>query len=95
MHFNPGIVLDWDVETRRQYEMPLLKQYHEQLNKNDVSGYAWEQLVDDYRLCAAMCVYIATEYCRAGTNQRWFHVWLRMLKRSLTACDDLVCSDLW
>jgi hypothetical protein len=36
-----------------------------------------------------MCVYVATEYCRGGINERWIHTTLTMLKRSLTACDDL------
>jgi len=55
----------------------------------------WQQLFDDYRLCVAMCVYVATEYCRDGVNERWIETWLAMLQRSLTACDDLDCSVLW
>jgi hypothetical protein len=42
-----------------------------------------------------MGAYIATEYCRGGVNERWTHVWLPMLQRSLAACDDLDCSALW
>ncbi len=90
-----AIVLDWEVETRRQCEIPILKRYHEQLIKNGVTNYAWQQLYNDYRLCAAMCVYIATEYCRGGINERWVHVWLQMLKNALTTCDDLECNKLW
>jgi len=55
-----------------------------------VSNYGWNQLYDDYKSCVAMCVYIATEYCRGGINEKWAHVWLPMLQRALTACDDLV-----
>ena len=90
-----AIVLDWEIETRRQCETPILKRYHEQLMKNGVTNYAWQQLYDDYRLCVAMCVYIAVEYCRGGINERWIHVWLQMLKNALTACDDLECHKLW
>ncbi len=54
-----------------------------------------EQLYDDYRLSAAMGVYMATEYCRGGVNERWVTAWLPMLQRSLTACDDLDCRELW
>jgi hypothetical protein len=60
-----------------------------------VSDYPWERLYDDYRLCAAMGVYIATEYCRGGVNERLKWVWMPMLQRSLTACDDLDCPQLW
>lgn len=90
-----AIVLDWEFETRRQWELPILKRYHEQLIKNGVTDYAWQQLYDDYRLCVAMCIYIAVEYCRGGINERWVHVWLQMLKNALTACDDLECKSLW
>ena len=90
-----AIVLDWDVELRRQCEIPLLKRYHEMLTQNGVSDYPWQRLYDDYRLCVAMGVYIATEYCRGGINERWTPVWMRMLQRSLTAVDDLECRALW
>jgi hypothetical protein len=90
-----AIVLDWDSDLRRQCEIPMLKQYHETLIQHGIHDYTWDHLYKDYRLCAAMCVYIAVEYCRGGINERWTHVWLPMLKRSLTACDDLECGKLW
>lgn len=37
---------------------------------------------DDYRLCVAMGVYVAVEYCRGGINQRLAFVWLPMLQRA-------------
>ena len=53
-----AIVLDWDVELRRQCEIPILKRYHETLVQNGVTEYPWEQLYNDYRLCVAdMCLY--------------------------------------
>lgn len=90
-----AIVLDWPTETRRQCEMPILRHYHAHLVRNGVPDYSWEQLVDDYRVCVPMGVTIATEFCRGGVNERWVHVWLPMLQRSLTACDDLNCRALW
>jgi len=90
-----AIVLDWDIETRRAHETQILKHYHGHLIKNGVLNYSWEQLYDDYRLCVAMCVYIAVEYCRGGINERWIQVWLVMLKQALTACDDLKCNQMW
>lgn len=90
-----AMVLDWDVEKRRQFEIPVLKRYHAHLVKNGVADYSQVQLYDDYRLCVAMGVYIATEYCRGGVNERRIPVWLPMLKRTLTAIDDLDCRALW
>jgi hypothetical protein len=90
-----AMVLDWEVETRRGLEVPVLRRYHARLQEHGVGDYAWEQLWEDYRLCAAMGVYIATEYCRGGVHERWVPIWLPMLQRSLAACDDLDCSALW
>jgi thiamine kinase-like enzyme len=90
-----AIVLDWEVETRRRLEMPILRHYHEQLIKQGVTAYTWKRLYDDYRLCVAMSVYVATEYFRGGVTGPWVPTWLLMLQRSLTACDDLDCSELW
>lgn len=90
-----AMVLDWPVELRRRLEIPVLQRYHQQLIRKGVAGYDWQRLFDDYRLCVAMGVYIATEYCRGGINQRWLPVWLPMLQRSLTAIEDLNGSELW
>lgn len=90
-----AIVLDWDVETRRRLEIPILKHYHYSLLQHGVAGYSWQRLFDDYRLSAAMGIYIATEYCRGGINEKWLGTWLPMLNRSLAACDDLACTELW
>lgn len=90
-----ALVLYWDAETRRRLERPVLQHYHHSLLDRGVRGYNWEQLWEDYRLCAAMGVYVATEWCRGGINEKWTHVWLTFLRRSLTACDDLTCSELW
>lgn len=88
-----AIALEWDVAARRQWEQPILRHYHATLSQRGVQGYAWEQLWDDYRLCLAMGVYIAVEYCRGGVNQSTQWVWLPMLQKALTACDDLNCAS--
>lgn len=90
-----ALVLDWDVEKRRAYEEPILRKYHESLLRNRVENYTWERLYDDYRLCVAMGIYIATEYCRGGINEPLTHIWLPMLQRALIACDDHACDILW
>lgn len=89
-----AMVLDWDAETRRQLEIPVLRRYHTCLLQRGVKNYTWEQLLDDYRLCAAMGIYIAIEYCR-GSGAELVNVWLPKLQRALTACDDLKCGEVW
>ena len=90
-----AIVWRWEVELRRRLELPILRRYHEQLIAYGIDNYSWAQLLDDYRLSAAMGVYVATEWCRAGLDEEWTHVWLPMLQKTLTACDDLNCRELW
>ncbi len=90
-----AIVWRWEVELRRQLELPILRHYHKQLIAYGIDNYSWAQLLDDYRLSAAMGVYVAAEWCRAGLDEEWTHVWLPMLQKTLTACDDLNCRELW
>jgi hypothetical protein len=88
-----AIVLEWAPETRRRFEIPVLEHYYHALLRNGVIDYSWEQLNQDYCLCAAMGVYIATEYCRGGVNENLVPVWLPMLQRALMACDDLIRQE--
>lgn len=83
------MVLDWDPALCRQWEIPILQHYHSRLQALGVTGYSWQQLWDDYRLCAAIGVYIAVEYSRGGVLEDTVKYWLPMLQRSLTACDEL------
>ncbi|GAB4577584.1 MAG: hypothetical protein Fur0022_03150 [Anaerolineales bacterium] len=89
-----AMVLDWDIEARREWELPVLRHYHTSLRHRGIETYSWEQLFDDYRLCLAMGIYIAVEYCRGEDGARRVDVWLPMLQRSLTACDDLNYTEL-
>lgn len=84
-----ALVLDWPIEARRRLERPVLRHYHACLQRHGVENYAWDSLYDDYRLSVATCVCVAVEYCRGGVDERWVPVWLPMLQRALTACDDL------
>jgi hypothetical protein len=90
-----AMILHPSRESDRQWELTILRHYHETLTRRGVADYSWDQLWDDYRLCVAMGVYIAVEYCRGGINPSTQWVWLPMLQRTLTACDDLHCTDMW
>jgi hypothetical protein len=90
-----AIVLEWDVDVRRRCERQILRHYLDELTRRGVRGYTWDQLWDDYRLCAATCVCVAIEWCRGGVNEAWTPRWLPMLQKSMTACDDLASESLW
>jgi hypothetical protein len=83
------MILDWEPALCRQLEGPVLRHYHARLQALGVSGYTWERLWNDYRLCAAMGVYIAVEYARGGVIEDTVQYWLPMLQHSLAACDAL------
>jgi hypothetical protein len=83
------MVLDWDPALCRRLEVPVLQRYHSRLLELGVTGYPWQRLWDDYRLCAAMGVYIAVEYSRSGVKEDAVRYWLPRLQRTLAACDDL------
>jgi hypothetical protein len=89
------MVLKWDAEIRRQLEKPVLQHYHDRLLKLGVQDYSWEQLFDDYRLSTVIGVYVATEWCRGQFYPDTMKFWMPMLQRSMTAIDDLNCTDLW
>ena len=90
-----AIVHWWEPEIRRKLEKQILRHYHEHLLSHGVQEYSWDQLYEDYRLCAVMSVYVATEWCRGGVRDKWIPVWLPMLQKSMTAFDDLECNKLW
>jgi thiamine kinase-like enzyme len=90
------MVLWWETELRRSLEWPVLRAYHAGLQQQGVTDYAWEQLVDDYRLCALQGVYVATDWCsdeKNRTEKKW--IWWPKLQRSMAAFFDLGCAELW
>ena len=90
-----AMVIGWETAARRAWEWPVLRRYHDELRRRSVTDYPWERLVEDYRLTAAMGVYIVTEYCRGGVTPQWRIFGPPELRRALTACDDLECAALW
>lgn len=90
-----AIVHWWEPEVRRQFEGPMLRRYHERLVEHGVEDYTFEDLFLDYRLCAVMSVYVATEWCKDGPNEAMADFWRTLLRRAMTAVDDLECRALW
>ncbi|MBD2533711.1 phosphotransferase [Nostoc flagelliforme FACHB-838] len=86
----------WEASWRRQLEIPILREYHASLLSNGVSGYDWEQLINDYKLAAVQSLYVACQWCVSPQERRQMKwVWLPQLLKSMTAFFDLRCSELW
>lgn len=86
----------WKTNLRRNFEIPILREYHDNLISFGVTGYTWEQLIYDYKLAAIQSIYVAIEWCvfdEQRQKMKW--VWLPQLQKSMTAFFDLQCSDLW
>ncbi len=82
---------EWEPETRRRLEHGLLRRYYDGLLAHGVQGYSWNQCWDDYRLSVIlMSIFIPV--------WRWaVFQWppdLAAVARSMTAFDDLRCSEL-
>ena len=89
------IVHWWEVERRRAWEQPLLRRYHQALQKLGITHYTFAQLWHDYRLCAMQSLYIVAAWCADPDEQQEFRwVWWPQLQKTMTACLDLDCADL-
>ena len=83
----------WDVEVRRELEMSVLREYHNQLRANGITGYDWDQLLADYKLCTVQAIYTVAEWCiKAEDRERMRWLWRLELERAMNACFDLGCA---
>lgn len=90
-----AMVLWLEPEVRREHEVKVLKTYYASLLAKGITGYTWEQLWLDYRLCAMQCIYIPFEWCLLESDRKnmdW--VWKPEFRRVLAAVQDLNCLDL-
>ncbi len=82
---------EWETDIRRNLEQGLLRRYHSQLLAHGVKGYAWEDCWDDYRLSVILVSIFIPVW-------RWaVFKWepdMQALQKSMTAFEDLNCSDL-
>jgi hypothetical protein len=85
------LATDWEVETRRALEGGLLRRYHDGLLELGVKEYNWDACWDDYRLSVILVSIFIPVW-------RWaVFKWapdLSALEKSMTAFDDLGCSEL-
>lgn len=85
------IATEWEPETRRLLEKPLLQRYYGGLLEYGVKNYAWDDCWNDYRLSVILvCIFIAV--------WRWsVFKWkpdITTLNRSMKAFEELNCSEL-
>jgi thiamine kinase-like enzyme len=85
----------WKSDLRRQWEKPLLENYHQHLLRLGVQDYPFTQLWHDYRLCAMQSLYVPAAWCvNPGERQAARGLWWSQLQKTMTACVDLQCDEL-
>jgi hypothetical protein len=89
------LVLWWDTELRRQWEIPVLWHYHACLRQYGVQDYSWEQLIQDYKLTAIQGLYSAVEWGVSDNYIPHKWIWWPKLCRGMAAFYDLDCAALW
>ena len=86
----------YSAEQRRDEEMGLLRTYHETLLENGVSGYSFEECVEDYRLSmmeVAVFWIVTGGYCEYDGERATTYLH-NSLARFDAAIADLACAEL-
>lgn len=85
----------WSPQIRRELERPLLQRYHQQITQLGVTDYSFDELWQDYRLCAMQSLYIVGAWCADPIERTEFAwVWQPQLQKILQACQDLNTIEL-
>jgi len=85
----------WDTEMRRAWEKPLLENYHQHLFDLGIRDYTFNQLWNDYRLCAMQSLYVPASWCVDPVERNEAKgLWWSQLQKTMAACVDLKCVEL-
>ncbi len=79
-----------DIETRRAHEMEALRTYHDTLLANGVTGYPWEQCLDDYvsSLVVSLAIWIINAATLDTANERGRELFTIIFDRLVAAVTD-------
>jgi hypothetical protein len=81
---------------RKACEMDILRSYHEKLLEHGVTGYSFDQCLDDYRISAMFCL-VYPVISLGGldlANDRGIALFTAMLDRSIATILDLDCDEM-
>jgi hypothetical protein len=85
------MALHWYPSRRRELEQPLIRYYHDGLQKYGVENYSFEELWLDYRRCVVRNLTIPIIFWSRGMKpEGWWH----RLECALAAYRDLACDEL-
>lgn len=85
----------WETKVRREWEKPLLENYYQHLLRLGIRDYTFNQLWNDYRLCAMQSLYVPTSWCVNSIGLKEEKgLWWSQLQKTMAACVDLKCVEL-
>jgi thiamine kinase-like enzyme len=84
----------WYPTYRHRVEESILRAYHAELLSHGVENYEWEQLWEDYRLCAIQSLYVPLSWCTYGSLENTAWIWNTQLMYTLDAIEQLHSDKL-
>ena len=85
------MALHWYPSRRREFELPLMRRYHDAMLNYRVENYSFDELWLDYRRCVVRNLTIPILFWSRGMKpEGWWH----RLECALAAYHDLACEEL-
>jgi hypothetical protein len=84
----------WYPAYRERIEASVLRTYHSELLTQGITDYSWQQLWDDYRLCAIQSLYVPLEWCTEGNLDNTSWIWYPKVMYTLDAIEHLGSREL-
>lgn len=84
----------WYPAYRERIEETVLRTYHRELVNCGVTHYDWDQLWDDYRLCAIQSLYVPLAWCAEGSLYSTAWIWYPKVVYTLDAIQHLGSVEL-
>lgn len=83
----------WYPAYRERIEESVLRTYHAELLAQGVTNYSWQQLWDDYRLCAIQSLYVPLAWCTEGNLDDTSWIWYPKVVYTLDAIKHLGSAE--
>jgi len=84
----------WYPTFRERVEESVLRTYHTELLAQGVTDYTWQQLWDDYRLCAIQSLYVPLAWCALDPVVETSWIWYPKVVFTLDAIKHLGSQEL-
>ncbi len=84
----------WYPNYRERVEQSVLRTYHDELLAQGITNYSWQQLWDDYRLCAIQSLFVPLAWCSLESVEDTSWIWYPKVMYTLDAIKHLGSVEL-